>query len=161
MGRWPTAHKFCEGFLKYRSFEINTEINNHQPHLCSQGAAGAILCHVLFDLVMRDITGELATITLFKNIAYADDITIWTDGITDVKTATAPVQRVLGAVQRGLTATGLRTYSGKTQYIVLGGLKQTRKTIDIWLGGRRLAREASRWMRILAVPLHEQGAANE
>lgn len=157
-GAGPRITNFVKGFLKDRTFEINTD--SHQPQTFTNVVGvpqGAILSPMLFNLVMRDIAGELETIENLKHTVYADDITIWTDGSTDVKTVTEAVQRGLDAIERGLAATGMRASSEKTQYIVLGGVEQTRETVDIRLGGRRIERAASRWIRILGVPLHEQG----
>ncbi|XP_077554114.1 uncharacterized protein LOC144168983 [Haemaphysalis longicornis] len=156
---------FVKSFLNGRTFEIRTELNHPRVFTNTTGVPqGAILSPTLFNLVMRKIAKQLRNIPHLQHTMYADDITIW----VDPRCTTLNTQQVIDTIQLGLDTidrclppTGMSPSPEKTKYLVIGGLDHLQAQIHFTLNGQPIERAADRWLRILGVPLHEDGGASE
>ncbi|XP_042148613.1 uncharacterized protein LOC115320245 [Ixodes scapularis] len=95
---------------------------------------------------------------------YADDITLWVnprDAPRDTHTTIATVQKALDTLDRWLPATGMKPSPEKTAVLLIGGLPQLRAQVSLTLAGKPIHRPEERWIRILGVPIHEEGGVGE
>ncbi|XP_042144107.1 uncharacterized protein LOC121834468 [Ixodes scapularis] len=152
-------------FLKNRTFEIS--LGAQQPRMFQNFRGvpqGAIPSPTLFNLVMRKIARVLRAVPHLQHTTYADDITLWVDPRNtklDTKETVVTKQTALDAIDQCLNTTGMQPSPEKTAFLIVGGLEQNRAQIQLTLVGQSVQRSLKRRIRILGVPLHEQGGAQE
>ncbi|KAG0438262.1 hypothetical protein HPB47_017091 [Ixodes persulcatus] len=152
-------------FLRNRTFEISSGAKQPRTFSNVRGVPqGAILSPTLFNLVMRKITRALRAVPHLQHTTYADDITLWVDPRNtklDTQETLATMQTALDTLDQCLQTTGMQPSPDKTAFLIVGGLEHSRGQIHLTLGGQPIQRSPVRWIRVLGVPLHEQGGAQE
>ncbi|XP_042143361.1 uncharacterized protein LOC115310606 [Ixodes scapularis] len=156
---------FVKSFLKNLTFEISSGAQQPRMFQNFRGVPqGAILSPTLFNLVMRKIARVLRAVPHLQHTTYADDITLWVDPRNtklDTKETVETMQTALDAIDQCLQTTGMQPSPEKTAFLIVGGLEHNRAQIHLTLAGQSIQRSPERWIRILGVPLHEQGGAQE
>ncbi|KAG0430009.1 hypothetical protein HPB47_023093 [Ixodes persulcatus] len=112
----------------------------------------------------RDTTPNLTWADSRLHTTYADDITLWVDPRNtklDTKETVVTMQTALDAIDQCLQTTGMQPSPEKTAFLIVGGLEHNRAQVHLTLSGQPIQRSPERWIRILRVPLHEQGGAQE
>ncbi|KAG0413173.1 hypothetical protein HPB47_009671 [Ixodes persulcatus] len=156
---------FVKSFLKNRTFEISSGAQQPRMFQNFRGVPqGAILSPTLFNLVMSKIARVLRAVPHLQHTTYADDITLWVDPRNtklDTKETVVTMQTALDAIDQCLQTTGMQPSPEKTAFLIVGGLEHNRAQVHLTLSGQPIQRSPERWIRILGVPLHEQGGAQE